>query len=43
MELYGSGEVGEVMRTAAEIGLYNMLDRNASPACQYGIDTTRIG
>jgi ketol-acid reductoisomerase len=39
MELYGSGEVGEVLRTAAEIGLYNMLDRNASPACQYGIYT----
>jgi ketol-acid reductoisomerase len=39
MELYGSGEVGEVMRTAANIGLYNMLARNASPACQYGIYT----
>jgi ketol-acid reductoisomerase len=39
MELYGSGEVGEVLRTAADIGLYNMLDRNASPACQYGIYT----
>jgi ketol-acid reductoisomerase len=39
MELYGSGEVGEVLLTAAGIGLYNMLDRNASPACQYGIYT----
>jgi ketol-acid reductoisomerase len=39
MELYGSGEVGEVLRTAADVGLYNMLDRNASPACQYGIYT----
>ena len=39
MELYGSGEVGEVLRTAADIGMYNMLDRNASPACQYGIYT----
>ena len=39
MELYGSGEVGEVLKTAADVGLYNMLDRNASPACQYGIYT----
>jgi ketol-acid reductoisomerase len=39
MELYGSGEVGEVMLTTAKVGLYNMLDRNASPACQYGIYT----
>jgi ketol-acid reductoisomerase len=39
MELYGSGEVGEVFLTAAKVGLYTMLDRNASPACQYGIYT----
>jgi len=39
MELYGSGEVGEVLLTTAKVGLYNMLDRNASPACQYGIYT----
>jgi ketol-acid reductoisomerase len=39
MELYASGEVGQVLRTAADIGLYTMLDRNASPACQYGIYT----
>jgi ketol-acid reductoisomerase len=39
MELYGSGEVGEVMRTTAKVGLYRMLDQNASPACQYGIYT----
>ncbi|MDX2138235.1 MAG: ketol-acid reductoisomerase [Chloroflexota bacterium] len=39
MELYGSGEVGEVMLTTARVGLYGMLDRNASPACQYGIYT----
>jgi ketol-acid reductoisomerase len=39
MELYGSGEVGEVLLTAAKVGLYTMLDRNASPACQYGIYT----
>jgi ketol-acid reductoisomerase len=39
MELYGSGEVGEVLLTAAKVGLYNMLDQNASPACKYGIYT----
>jgi ketol-acid reductoisomerase len=39
MELYGSGEVGEVMLTTAKAGLYGMLDRNASPACQFGIYT----
>ncbi len=39
MELYASREVGEVMLTAAEVGLYNMLDRNASPACQFGVYT----
>jgi ketol-acid reductoisomerase len=37
MELYGSRELGEVFVTAAQIGLYNMVDTNASPACQYGI------
>jgi ketol-acid reductoisomerase len=39
MELYGSGELGEVLLTSARVGLYNMLDRNASPACQFGIYT----
>lgn len=39
MELYGSREVGEVMVTAAKVGMYNMLDRNASPACQFGVYT----
>jgi ketol-acid reductoisomerase len=43
MELYGSGEVGEVLRATAKVGLYNMLDRNASPACQYGIYTHKEG
>jgi ketol-acid reductoisomerase len=37
LELYASGELGEVLMTAARVGLYTMLDRNASPACQYGI------
>jgi len=39
MELYGSGELGEVLLTASKVGLYGMLDRNASPACQFGIYT----
>jgi ketol-acid reductoisomerase len=43
MELYGSGEVGEVFLTAAKVGLFTMLDRNASPACQYGIYTHKDG
>lgn len=37
MELYGSGELGEVLVEAARIGLYEMIERHASPACQYGI------
>ncbi len=37
MELHGSGELGEVLREAARIGLYSMIETHASPACQYGI------
>lgn len=37
MELYGSGELGEVLVEAARIGLYDMIERHASPACQFGI------
>lgn len=37
MELYGSRELGEVLVTAAKVGLWNMMDQNASPACQYGV------
>ncbi|MFQ5990693.1 MAG: ketol-acid reductoisomerase [Candidatus Methylomirabilales bacterium] len=37
MELHGSGELGEVLREAARIGLYPMIETHASPACQYGI------
>ncbi|MBI1929650.1 ketol-acid reductoisomerase, partial [Candidatus Poribacteria bacterium] len=37
MELYGSRELGEVLIEAAKIGLYQMVEKHASPACQYGI------
>jgi ketol-acid reductoisomerase len=37
MELYGSRELGEVLIEAARIGLYPMVEKHASPACQYGI------
>jgi ketol-acid reductoisomerase len=37
MELYGSRELGEVLIEAARIGLYAMVEKHASPACQYGI------
>lgn len=37
MELYGSRELGEVLIEAARIGLYRMVEKHASPACQYGI------
>jgi ketol-acid reductoisomerase len=37
MELYGSRELGEVLVEAARIGLYPMVEKHASPACQYGI------
>ncbi|MFQ5850881.1 MAG: NAD(P)-binding domain-containing protein [Candidatus Binatia bacterium] len=37
MELHGSGELGEVLREAARIGLYTMIETHASPACQFGI------
>ena len=37
MELYASGELGEVLLMAAKVGLYGTFQRNASPTCQYGI------
>jgi ketol-acid reductoisomerase len=37
MELYGSGELGEVLTAAAREGLYAMIRSHASPACQVGI------
>lgn len=37
MELHGSGEIGQVLLSAAQEGLFEMLDSHASPACQAGI------
>jgi ketol-acid reductoisomerase len=37
MELHGSGELGEVLLEASKIGLNNMVETLASPACQFGI------
>lgn len=37
MELYGSGEIGELLLMSANMGIYNVWRNNASPTCQYGI------
>jgi ketol-acid reductoisomerase len=37
MELYASGELGELLLIATNIGLYRVFERHASPTCQYGI------
>ncbi len=37
MELHGSGELGEVLEEAGRVGLYEMLERRASPAGRYGV------
>ena len=37
MELYGSGEIGELILKAAKIGIYKVWEENASPTCQFGI------
>ena len=37
MESYGSGELGQVLQKAAEIGLWHMLASEGSPICQYGV------
>ena len=37
MELHGSGELGEVLAEAGRIGLYEMLERRASPAGRFGV------
>jgi ketol-acid reductoisomerase len=41
MELHGSGELGQVLSRAAEVGLYAMLQADGSPACRYGVLTHR--
>lgn len=37
MELYASGEIGELFMMAAKTGIYRVWKNNASPTCQYGI------
>jgi ketol-acid reductoisomerase len=37
MELYASGEIGELILKAAKIGIYQVWEENASPTCQFGI------
>jgi ketol-acid reductoisomerase len=37
MELHGSGELGEVLLEAGQVGLHKMIETLASPACQFGI------
>ena len=44
MELYASGELGELMLLSADMGIYKVWVEQASPTCQYGIfrASTRI-
>jgi len=37
MELYASGELGELMLLSADMGIYKVWVEQASPTCQYGI------
>lgn len=37
LELYASGELGEVLLRAAKVGLFKTFQENASPTCQFGI------
>ena len=37
MELHGSGELGQVLVAAADVGLYRMLEADGSPACRFGV------
>lgn len=43
MDLHGSGELGQILIRAAEVGLYTMLQTDGSPACRYGVLTHRDG
>jgi ketol-acid reductoisomerase len=40
MELYASGELAEVLKLAANMGIGKVFQKNASPTCQYGIATS---
>jgi ketol-acid reductoisomerase len=37
MDLHGSGELGQILERAADVGLYTMLQTDGSPACRYGV------
>ena len=37
MELYASGELAEVLKLAAKMGIGEVFQKNASPTCQFGI------
>jgi ketol-acid reductoisomerase len=41
MDLHGSGELGQVLVRAAAVGLYRMLQEDGSPACRYGVLSSR--
>jgi ketol-acid reductoisomerase len=41
MDLHGSGELGQILARAADVGLYTMLQSDGSPACRYGVLTHR--
>jgi len=41
MDLHGSGELGQILVRAADVGLYTMLQADGSPACRYGVLTHR--
>jgi len=41
MDLHGSGELGQILMRAADVGLYTMLQSDGSPACRYGVLTQR--
>jgi len=40
MELYASGELGEVLLKASKLGMFRVFKKNASPTCQFGIQHT---
>ena len=37
MELYSSGEIGELLLMASKSNIFKIWEENASPTCQYGI------
>ena len=37
MELYASGEIGELLKISSTEGIYKVWQKHASPTCQFGI------